>query len=401
MRWIDGAAAFLMLLVSACASAPPGSGPMAERAASAAQTAPRQENRVPVILISLDGFRNDYLDRGLTPNLAALIQSGSRAERLVPSFPSLTFPNHYTMVTGRVPGEHGIVNNVMEDPGIPGVTFRPGNADAVTDGRWWSDAEPIWVTAERKGIRTATMFWPGSEAVIDGIRPSEWVKFDNNLSSTARVDQVLSWLDRPFAERPGFISLYLQETDDTGHRKGPESPEIDTAIRATDAAIGRLTAALRTRGIDANLIVASDHGMARVTHLIRLDQRADVADFRLVTSGAIAGIEPRPGREEQLAKALLRPHNDMQCWKKGALPPAFSYNQHRRIAPIICLAGAGGMIVATEPQSLPAGMHGYGPGNAEMDGILIVNGPAFSSETAAGVRAMTDVYPLMRSALGF
>lgn len=386
----------LMLLASACASMP--SVPMG--ADAPALSTKEQNSLVPVILISLDGFRTDYLERGLTPNLLKLASQGSRATRLRPSFPSITFPNHYTMVTGLPPGTHGIVNNVMEDPEIPGVTFRPGNPEAMTDGRWWSDGEPIWVTAERKGIRSATMFWPGSEAEISGLRPSKWAPFDKNLSSTARVDQVISWLEMPPAERPGLITLYLQETDDVGHAYGPDGPEIDAAIKSTDAALGKLISTLREKAITTNIVVASDHGMSVVRHLIRLDQRIDPANFRLVTSGAIAGIEPRPGREQLLDQALLRAHDDMQCWKKRTLPAAFAYNDHRRISSIICLADKGGMIVADEPRSVPVGLHGYDPADPEMGGILIVSGPAFSADAASGVRSMQEVYMLTRAALG-
>ena len=153
----------------------------------------------PVILISIDGFRADYLDRGVTPNLKALADGGARAERMLPSFPSLTFPNHYALVTGRTPDHNGIVNNTFEDPSLPEGRFRIASKAAVTDERAWDEATPIWVTAERAGIRTATEFWPGSEAPIQGVRPSHYTAFDQSVPSDARVDQVLDWLDLPGA----------------------------------------------------------------------------------------------------------------------------------------------------------------------------------------------------------
>jgi ectonucleotide pyrophosphatase/phosphodiesterase family member 5 len=359
-------------------------------------TAPASaEQPPPVILVSIDGFRAEYLDRGLTPNLERLAQTGTRATAMRPAFPSVTFPNHYTLVTGKAPGEHGIVNNTMEDPEIPGITFTLSNADVVTDGRWWNDAEPIWVTAEKRGIRTATMFWPGSEAEIRGVRPSDAIKFDKLMTSTARVDQVLAWLDRPVDERPRLITLYLQETDDVGHAKGTTGPEIDAAIASSDAAIGRLVDGLQARNILADLVIVSDHGMADVNRVIRLDRIASPQDFRLVAGGAVAGIEPRPGREAALASSLLKPHEGMECWKKGALPARFAYNDHRRIPSFVCLAQPGGMITDQEPESLPAGMHGYDPELPEMAAIFIANGPGIAKGAKAGTMHSEDVQPYL------
>src|SRR5262249_46231963 len=142
-----------------------------------------------------------------------------------PSFPSLTFPNHYTLVTGLRPDENGIVSNTMQAPDIPGITFRLANKEAVADRRWWDEAEPLWVSAEKQGVRTATMFWPGSDTDIGGVRPSEWRLFDKTMTSEARVDTLLSWLDKPQAERPRFLTLYFDKADSNGHDFGPDSPE--------------------------------------------------------------------------------------------------------------------------------------------------------------------------------
>src|SRR5450830_2101935 len=130
--------------------------------------------RTPVILVSMDGFRPDYLERGVTPNLNQVAASGVRAVAMLPSFPSITFPNHYTLVTGLRPDHHGIVGNTMDDPQIPDQHFSLGNHAAVVDRRWWDQAEPIWVTAEKHGVHAATMFWPGTESDIQGVRPTEW-----------------------------------------------------------------------------------------------------------------------------------------------------------------------------------------------------------------------------------
>lgn len=201
-----------------------------------------------VILVSIDGFRWDYLDRGVTPNLSELARSGARAERMIPSFPSLTFPNHFTLVTGLTPDRHGIVNNTFEDPAVPTGTFKLSNAAAVTNRVSWDQATPIWVTAERAGVRTATEFWPGSEADIQGVRPSLYSHFDASVPSSARVDQVLAWLDLPPRQQPRFLTLYFDIVDTAGHHHGPDSAEVNAAAAEVDTAIGKLVQGLRQRG---------------------------------------------------------------------------------------------------------------------------------------------------------
>jgi len=177
--------------------------------------------RPMTVLISIDGFRADYLGRGVTPTMTAMAERGASAA-MRPSFPSKTFPNHYTIITGLRPDRNGIVDNTMEDPAIPGVLFRMANHDAVVDRRWWDQGEPLWVTAEKAGVRSATMFWPGSEAAVRGVRPSLWLPFNQSKSAESRVDQVLAWADLPEDQRPQFITLYFDDVDAMGHTYGPE-----------------------------------------------------------------------------------------------------------------------------------------------------------------------------------
>jgi predicted AlkP superfamily pyrophosphatase or phosphodiesterase len=213
------------------------------------------------VLISIDGFRPDYLDRGVTPALSALAVGGVRAA-MRPSFPSKTYPNHYALITGLRPDRNGVVENAMLDAAIPGVTFKMDDRAAVSDRRWWSQATPLWVTAERAGIRTAPMFWPGSEAEIMGVRPSHWAPFNMAIPPDARTDQILAWLDEPPATRVRFATLYFDDVDTAGHHFGPVSPELNAAAAKVDAAVARLVAGLKARGIEANLVIVADHGMA-------------------------------------------------------------------------------------------------------------------------------------------
>ncbi|MBL8553189.1 MAG: alkaline phosphatase family protein [Phenylobacterium sp.] len=354
--------------------------------------------RPVTILISIDGFRADYLDRGITPVLSRLAEEGVRGA-MRPSFPSKTFPNHYTLVTGLRPDRNGIVENNMEDPAIPGVTFKMSNRDAVRDRRWWDQAEPIWVTAETAGIPTAPYFWPGVEAPIRGVRPRYWVKFDMDTPNAARVDQVLNWLDLPPAKRPRFVTLYFDTVDTAGHDYGPESAEVNAAVAGVDVEIGRLLEGLKARGRDANIVVVADHGMAALSD----DRKAYMDDvlpktaYRSLAGGAFMTIYPAAGHEAEVDAALIRPHDHYQCWRKAEIPGRFRYGRNPRVAPYFCLAETGWALTTRDyrPSKPERGAHGFDPASAEMAAIFIAHGPAFR----AGVRLPdfnnVSVYPLL------
>ena len=356
------------------------------------------------ILVSIDGFRADYLDRGVTPVLSGLAASGARAA-MRPSFPSKTFPNHYTLVTGLRPDHHGIVDNNMEDPEIPGVSFKMSNQDAVADRRWWDGGEPIWVTAERAGIRTATMFWPGSEAPIHGVRPGLWVHFDPSRTSAQRVDQVLTWLDLPAAERPQLVTLYFDEVDTAGHYFGPDSQELNDAAARVDQALGRLTEGLKARGETANIIVVADHGMADVSEERRLviDDLlpAGAAPVRALGQGAFMTLYPAPGHEAEAQAALVGEHPHLTCWKKGHFPARFHYGQNSRVAPIFCLPQTGWEIFSRDAKpSKEKGTHGFDPYAPEMAAVFVASGPAFRPGVWLKTFDNVDVYSLLARLVG-
>ncbi|KPF79322.1 phosphodiesterase [alpha proteobacterium AAP81b] len=353
------------------------------------------EPRPPLILISVDGLRADYLDRGITPNIAALAAGGARAA-MRPSFPSLTFPNHYTLVTGLRPDRHGIVNNNMEDPALG--KFALSNRDAVTDRRWWDAAEPIWVTAENAGIPTATMFWPGSEAAIHGVRPRQWLTFDAALPNPARVTQVLAWLGQ--LQRPGLVALYFDSVDHDGHAFGPDSPQVNTAIAEVDARIGDLVAGLRAKALAANIVLVADHGMAAVARerTVLLADLLPAGSYRLVAGGAVAAIVPADGQAAVVEAALRKPHDHMRCYRKGELPKALHYGANPRVPPLVCLAAPGWLIFAdpAKPDAGPlAGMHGYDPALPDMAAAFVANGPAFRAGTRLRSFDNVDIYPLL------
>lgn len=370
-------------------------------ASEVAPTVAGAETPTPVtILISIDGFKPDYLTRGVTPNLSALAAAGISAS-MRPSFPSVTFPNHYTLVTGLRPDRNGIVGNRMEDPRRPGQVFTMQTDDPF----WWTEAEPIWVTAEKAGIHTGTMFWPGSNVDFGGVRPTDWQQFGGAINSRQRVDSIIDWLRRPAETRPRFLTMYFDLVDHAGHEFGPGSPKTTAVVAEVDAAIGRLRAELAKLGQPANLVVVADHGMAAISadRVIRFDQIADPASFRFVTGGTYAGIEPMPGREAALAAAIAKPHPHMQCWPKGQIPARLHYGTNRRVPAYLCLAEVGWLVVDKAPdpaRPISGGAHGYDPTTPEMAALFIASGPAIRPAGQLPSFDNVDVAPLLRHLIG-
>eukprot|EP01030_Chromulinospumella_sphaerica_P017895 gene17895-17738_t len=385
-------AVIAVLVVGACATAPPP---------------PEAGPRPLTILVSIDGFRPDYLNAADAPTLSRLASEGVLSPQgMRPSYPSLTFPNHYTLVTGKRPDHHGIVNNTMDVPGLG--TFSLGKAEAVTDRRWWDEAEPLWVTAEKAGVRTGTMFWPGSEADIRGVRPTRWSKFDHDMPSAQRVDVLLGWLDEP-GFKPGFATLYFDVVDTAGHRFGPGAPEVTAAVKDVDTALIRLLDGLKARGLEGkvNLVIVADHGMAPVLpgQTIIVDA-ADPGGVKLVSGGPTATINLLPGQEARGEALLLKKHDHMTCWRKGAIPKRLAYGTNARVTAIVCMADIGWIIGDTAgaarrtPTTQVTGAHGYDNAAIEMRALFLAWGPDLRSGATVGTFDNVDVYPLLARLIG-
>lgn len=387
-------AAFLAAGLQACVTQP-------LEAPKTVAVTPAEARKAITILISIDGFRPDYLNRGVTPNLNALAEAGISAA-MRPSFPSITFPNHWTLVTGLRPDRNGIVGNRMEDPGHPGMTFTMQSEEPF----WWSTAEPIWITAEKAGIHSATMFWPGANVAFDGRRPQDWQQYGHEVSNRQRVDAVIDWLRRPADTRPAFFTLYFDAVDSAGHANGPDSPKTTAVVGEVDAAIGRLRSELTALGQPANVVIVADHGMAAISpdRVIRFDQIASPDSFRFVTGGTYAGIEPVPGKEATLAAAIAKPVPHMQCWARGAIPDALHYGKNPRVPSYICLAEPGWLILDKAPPAdkpvKPGGAHGYDPAAPDMAALFIASGPAIKPVGKLPSFDNVDVAPLLRDLLG-
>ena len=392
-----------LLCLGACATVPAQPG----------ATVSTAEQRAPVtILVSIDGFRSDYLARGVTPHLAALAADGVQAP-MRPSFPTKTFPNHWAIVTGDRPDRNGIVANSMEDASRPDEKFTMASDDPC----WWNEAEPIWVTAEKAGVRTATMFWPGSNVpwggtkeqgwpytITGGTRPSDWAQFNQAINGGQRVNMVLDVLRRPVAIRPNFVTLYFDTVDTAGHIYGPDAPETTSALTEVDARVGDLIEGLKAMGQPANLVIVADHGMAANSsdRVVALDRVANPADYRVVESGPYATLAALPGHEKALEAALLKPHPHMQCWRKSEIPARFHYGTHRRIPPYFCLGQTGWEVQATAPKkAMTGGNHGWDDQAPDMQALFIANGPAFvkGAKPAPGFTNV-DVYPMLARLIG-
>jgi predicted AlkP superfamily pyrophosphatase or phosphodiesterase len=403
MRWYSKlAAAALAALLQACATAP------LEAPAPLAAV----ETRVPIVLlVSIDGFRSDYLDRGVTPILSRLAAEGVRGP-MRPSFPTKTYPNHWTLVTGLRPDRHGVVANRMEDPARPGETFTMDSDDPF----WWSAARPVWLDAERAGIRTAPLFWPGSNVAIGGYkdkpgdwethggeRPSDWQQFNQAIPQANRVDAVIDLLRRPAATRPKLLTLYFDTVDSAGHDFGPDDPRTLAAVAEVDRLIGTLVGGLAALGQPANLVIVADHGMGATssTRTIALDAIAPPEQYRAIETGPFATLVPQPGFEARLDKALLAPHAHMQCWRKAEIPARLHYGRNPRVAPYLCLAEKG-WLIAEKPPASPAagGNHGWDNQDPAMLALFVAHGPGFARGKTLPAFDNVDVYPLLRRLLG-
>jgi predicted AlkP superfamily pyrophosphatase or phosphodiesterase len=381
------------LLVSACSA----------RATLPPAAAPAEEPGV-VILVSIDGFRADYLQHHEVPHLRRLAAEGVHAPAgMIPVFPSLTFPNHYSIVTGLYPEHHGIVANTIYDPEWD-AWFRIRDRSAIEDQRWWG-GEPIWVTAQRQGLRSATFFWVGSEAPIQGIRPTYWKKFDTSIPSSRRVDQVLHWLDLPTAERPSLITLYFGEIDSKSHRYGPDSAQVAEALGRVDAHLGRLIRGLEERELlgRVNVVVVSDHGMAATSseRLIVLDERIDLADVQIVNLSPVLMLRPRAGKFETVRQALVGAHPHLAVYRREEIPARLHFRDNRRITPLVGLADEGWSIVASrESRQPPRGMHGYDNALESMRALFVAHGPAFWGGIEIEPFEIVHLYELLAAVLG-
>ncbi|HXW06925.1 MAG TPA: ectonucleotide pyrophosphatase/phosphodiesterase [Vicinamibacterales bacterium] len=413
LRRLAAVAAVLLSLANAPAQTPSPALASAEGApvatGSGGVNAPVHRGKPSVVLISVDGFRADYLDRSDVPNVRRVLERGARAAALIPVFPTLTFPNHYSLVTGLRPDRHGLVSNVFFDPGRQQV-YSLRDPAAVGDGTWYR-GEPIWITAERQGMVAACYFWPGSEAAIGGIRPTRWARYDGAVPNAERVDTVLEWLGLPDDTRPRMITLYLSDVDAASHRHQLGTESVSTAIRAVDAALGRLLdglAALPARG-QVFIVLTSDHGMTEtsVSQMVAIDRLIDMTGVRLPAGGPVASlhVDGGPGRARAVRDALNRNLTHGRAYVRGEVPARLHYRADPRIGDVVVIMDEGFRIdraeaIARITRKEPMGMHGWDPALPSMHGIFAVMGPGVRAGARIPAVENVDVYPFLAEVLG-
>ncbi len=376
---------------------------------------PAQSNRLEqadkpyVILISCDGFRYDYVERFQPPHLLAFIRGGVQATSMISSFPSKTFPNHYTIATGMYPEKHGLVDNTFYDPEREEL-YRISKREAVEDGSWYGGT-PLWVNAEQNGMVAASYFFVGSEADIQGVRPSYFFPYDGSVPNEARVRQVLEWLALPEAKRPHIITLYFSDMDDAGHRYGPGDDEhIGAALVELDKVLGQLFEGVKASGLPVNTIIVSDHGMIDVApdKLINIDPLEQEGRYRIANNGALAHLYLGGGTDREAAYQFLKEKEaNFQVFKIQDFPFYRYCANNPRLGDFIILPDYGYYLSdsrriaqAQQGNFKQGGEHGFNPEFPEMHAIFYASGPNFKKGLSIPSFRNVHVYPLVCRILG-
>lgn len=361
-----------------------------------------------VVLMSLDGFRHDYIEKHGATSLAALAKKGVRAKKLMPVYPANTFPNHISMVTGLLPIKHGIVNNDFYDKRRPDqddyahYSMGKGRQDSS-----WITAIPLWNLAEFQGKKAATFFWPESDARINGALPSYHYHYSKYADYQQRVDQIVSWLTLPDAQRPRFIAGYFSLVDSVGHDVGPDAAETRQAVKKVDTLIGQLHARLSALPISVNLVVVSDHGMASLDEaavIARADLPINDDAFVVEVAGAQMMLYARPGVNSTTVSAQIDALRNASGGHYQVLDDAQRvarhYRQGARTGDIVLEVSPPARFADTNDQYKSAGGHGYLPSHPDMGGVFVAAGPAFQQGVNLPALSNLELYPAIADILG-
>jgi predicted AlkP superfamily pyrophosphatase or phosphodiesterase len=379
----------------------------------ALQHATAQQRQQHVILISLDGFRWDYVEKFQPPHLTAFAQGGASAEAMIPSFPSKTFPNHYSIATGMRPETHGLVNNSFYDP-VKDKVFEISDREVVQDGYWYGGT-PIWVLAEQNGITSASYFFVGTEAPVKGVQPTYFYNYDGAVSNMKRIEQVFEWLKMPEEKRPKLITLYFSDMDDVGHRFGPDNTqEISQKLLELDKELGILFEGLKDFDLDINIVLVSDHGMTNVKreNLLDLDRISEGIAGKVVNNGALAHVYLDDlGQKAEVKKLLESRANHFAVVDVEDRDHYVNIDAYRnRFGDLLILpelgfylATASGMINYQKRSAMfrtnVYGEHGYSPDYKDMHGVFYANGPLIQKGITVPAFENIHVYPLLAALL--
>jgi ectonucleotide pyrophosphatase/phosphodiesterase family protein 5 len=354
-----------------------------------------------VLLISLDGFRWDYIDKYKPAFLSEFAKESARLTSLRPAFPTKTFPNHISIVTGSYPENHGIVANRFYAPDLKKI-YNIKDSKTVTNPDFYL-RKPLWVIAEEQDMRTASYFWPGSEAAITGIYPSHYKKYNHNASHQERIEGVLNWYKLPSSERPQLITTYFHDIDSAGHRFGQDSPELIAAINNVDDTIREMVNMVRLLDFEVNIVIVSDHGM--------VDYPAENYEYlptwlndeyKVVATNPIVLIYDEGKSTRTLAQTVAELNQQAkhyQCYQYQDIPSKFNASKTNRIGDIACLTDKDWSIGFTGKTS--KGNHGWSQFNTrDMDGIFYAKGPAFKEKVQLDTVENINIMPLLAKILG-
>ena len=364
-----------------------------------------QINKPYIILVSFDGMRPEYLDRIDLPNFARVLRRGVRSEGMIPTFPSKTFPNHFSIVTGLHAGNHGLVANTFWDP-TRNAGYRMADTLAVRDPSWYR-GEPIWTTAEKQGMVTASFFWPGSEALIGGAKPSHVKAYDGRIPNMTRVDTVISWLSLPERIRPHVVMLYFSTLDGAGHDHGPLSPQVDTAAWAVDSALGRLLDGIERLPIRdrAYLLLVSDHGMMETSPrwYAALDSLIDTVGVRMSDPGPTVNLHVQGGmaRARVLRDSINRRMRHGRAYLRAQVPARLHYNADPRIGDVVVIMDDHFTVGRANRQPREgSATHGWEATDPDMHAIFIASGPRIPVGKRIPSFSNVEVYAYMTELLG-
>ncbi|HEY5824870.1 MAG TPA: ectonucleotide pyrophosphatase/phosphodiesterase [Cyclobacteriaceae bacterium] len=374
------------------------------------QAAYAQKNQTPyVLLVSFDGFRYDYVSKYNLPHFKELIKQGASAEAMIPSFPSKTFPNHYTIVTGLYPGHHGLVDNQFYDPKLKS-SYGMKDPGTVTNSAFYGGT-PLWQLTQQNGMKSASYFWVGSETQIQGKFPDYYFKFDDDFPNGKRVDQVVDWLALPEADRPHFISLYFSLVDHAGHDFGPGSKETQQAVMTADSLLGNLMDKLKSIKLPVNLIVVSDHGMVELKQeestYVTLNKLFDVRDKSVIFANGGTQTHLYTNKPDSLYDVLKKQENHYKVYKRNEFPPRWHYDVERA-GDLMIVADLGYYIQVAPrnfeknpPKSPVFGVHGYDPAEIkDTHAIFYAMGPNIKSGITIPTFENIHVYPFIAKILG-
>ncbi len=353
-----------------------------------------------VILVSLDGFRSDYIEKHGAEFLKKFGEMGVKAESMLPSFPSVTFPNHYTVVTGMYPIHHGLVGNNMFDRKT-GDRYSLRNSKAIKDAKWYG-GKPLWVLAEQQGMLSACYYWPGSEADIQGTFPTYSYAYSEKTPINLRLKEIAKWLDLPEYERPHFITFYMPEVDSAGHKYGPDAKETQEAVQYVDKAMEDLYEIIKNSNLPINLIIVSDHGMIEINQDMPLKLPIEINDDELdvVVNGVYISLFAKDQKYiDQYYKNLKRAVNNdfMEVYLADEVPEELNFNKKNdnlnRIGDIVVVAKAPYYFTNNTP---PVGSHGYDPKKVkEMHSIFLAYGPNFVKNAKIDSFENIHIYPMI------